>query len=106
MIDKKIYFYWGNQPMSFLRYMTLISFNIFNPEWKMILIKNNMSTHSGIKSSTIEEDDLRTYAGYDHRVILNKVPNLDIIDVGDISPFDHKKMIDENEKNSINNHGN
>lgn len=38
-LPKNIYFYWGNETMSFFRYMSLYSFKKFNPDWNVILIK-------------------------------------------------------------------
>ena len=37
-LPKNIYFYWGNETMSFFRYMSLYSFKKFNPDWNVILI--------------------------------------------------------------------
>jgi len=37
MIPKKIFFFWGNEQMSWMRYMTLKSFRMFNPTWEMTL---------------------------------------------------------------------
>lgn len=37
LIPKQIFFFWGNEQMSWMRYMTLKSFRLFNPDWKMIL---------------------------------------------------------------------
>lgn len=39
MLPKHIYFYWGNEKMSFLRYMTFKSFRHHNPDWEMTLVK-------------------------------------------------------------------
>lgn len=36
---KEAYFYWGNSSMSFLRYMTIKSFQYYNPDWKITLIR-------------------------------------------------------------------
>jgi hypothetical protein len=36
-IPKRIFFYWGNKEMSWLRYMTLYSFRKFNPDWEIEL---------------------------------------------------------------------
>lgn len=37
LIPRHIFFFWGNEQMSWMRYMTLKSFRLFNPDWKMIL---------------------------------------------------------------------
>ncbi len=36
-IPKQIFFFWGNEKMSWMRFMTLKSFRMMNPDWKMIL---------------------------------------------------------------------
>jgi len=37
VIPKRISFFWGGEMMSWLRYMTLFSFRILHPDWKMYL---------------------------------------------------------------------
>jgi hypothetical protein len=101
-MDKQIYFYWGNQRMSFLRYMTIKSFSFYNPEWKIILVKNDATT-SG-QCMTIEEDDLKTYFGHDYRFELHKIPNLIIINVENIFPFDYRNLLDVHIKDMLNWH--
>lgn len=47
MIEKVISFFWANDTMSWLRYMTLYSFRKLNPDWKMVLYlckKNSIVT--------------------------------------------------------------
>ena len=41
MIPKKIYFFWGNKKMSWMRYMTLKSFKMFNPTWDVTVYTVN-----------------------------------------------------------------
>lgn len=36
-IPKVAHFYWGNESLPYLRYLTLYSFRKFNPDWKIIL---------------------------------------------------------------------
>lgn len=49
MLPKDIYFYWGNDKMTYLRYMTFLSFRFYNPDWNMYLImrrnKNQSNAH-------------------------------------------------------------
>ena len=40
MLKKKMHFYWGNDNMSFLRYMSIHSFAKLNPNWETILIRH------------------------------------------------------------------
>ncbi len=61
-VPKKIFFYWGNDTMSWLRYMTLYSFRKFNPDWEMEL----HVSHIDIKNKywkTPEAQDFHSYAG-------------------------------------------
>lgn len=37
MIPKRIFFFWGNEQMSWCRYMTLHSFRKLHPDWEMVL---------------------------------------------------------------------
>lgn len=80
MIPKNIYFYWGNESMSFLRYMTLYSFRYHNPDWNITLIRNNKSTKENMKWDTLEIQDKMNYEGmnYSDRV---KDLNVNIIDL-------------------------
>ena len=36
----KVFFYWGNEEMSWLRYMTLYSFRVLNPDWDITLYRD------------------------------------------------------------------
>ncbi len=42
MMPKSIYFYWGNETMSFLRYMTFKSFRFYHPDWEITLVKRRV----------------------------------------------------------------
>ena len=63
-IAKKIYFYWGDDPLSFLRIMSPISFKINNPDWNVTLIKND-------KESLDLRND-KNYKGEDYFKLLKK----------------------------------
>ena len=39
MIPRKAHFYWGAEHISYLRYMTIVSFKKHNPDWEVILYK-------------------------------------------------------------------
>lgn len=61
-VPKRVFFYWGNDRMSWLRYMTLYSFRKFNPDWEMEL----HVSHIDIKNKywkTPEAQDFHSYAG-------------------------------------------
>jgi len=61
-VPKKIFFYWGNPVMSWLRYMTLHSFRKLNPDWEMEL----HVSHIDMKDKywhTPEAQDFHSYKG-------------------------------------------
>lgn len=37
MVEKRVFFFWGNPIMSWMRYMTLLSFRKLNPDWEVVL---------------------------------------------------------------------
>lgn len=100
MNEKEIYFFWGNQPMSFLRFMTIKSFNLLNPDWKINLIVNKFKSQNTWKS--IEKQDNTTYFGYDYMNKLNTINNLNIIELDSICPFDYKSMSNVHIKDVLN----
>ena len=73
MIPKRIFFYWGGEKMSWMRYMTLYSFRKFNPDWEMVLyLSNNNNTKSW---NGPEEQDFSNYRGDNY---LDKISDLNI----------------------------
>ena len=38
-IPKTCFFYWGNTKLSFLNYLSLVSFKEHNPDWKAVLVQ-------------------------------------------------------------------
>lgn len=76
-MKKDIYFYWGNETMSYMRYMTLYSFRIFNPDWKIYLIQNSTPTNRVMH--TVEKQDKTEYSGPDYSNYLENL-NIDIMD--------------------------
>lgn len=66
MIEKRMYFFWGQGKMSWLRYMTLYSFKKFNPSWKVELYQ---CPHSSVTTKTWGEatkQDFHNYTGEDY----------------------------------------
>lgn len=78
-LNKTIYFYWGNETMSYMRYMTLYSFCLFNPDWKVCLIKNNIISNRHPMWLTPERLDKVSYAGPDYSNLVNNL-NIEIIE--------------------------
>ena len=87
-MKKDIYFYWGNETMSYMRYMTLYSFCLFNPDWMVYLIKNYLPARNDARLP--QKQDKTEYKGKDYT---NLLKNLNII-VSDFEP----SMIDLDEK--------
>ena len=75
MIPKRIFFYWENDKMSWMRYMTLYSFRKMNPEWEMDLFFNNANNITEKQWKTGNEQDFHSYDGVDY---FDKIKNLNI----------------------------
>lgn len=75
-IPKVMNFYWDGSPMSFLHYMTFLSFYENNPDWKIDLYIPS-SRYSGIKSWTTGEQSI-DYVGSDYFSEVNNIPNVNI----------------------------
>lgn len=77
-MNKHIYFYWGNDTMSYMRYITLYSFCMFNPDWCVYLIKNNQPDKRYL-INTIEKQDKTEYNGKDYSYLISDL-NINIIE--------------------------
>lgn len=77
-IRKDIYFYWGNDTMSYMRYMTLYSFCVFNFDWDVYLIRNNQP-HKRHLANTVEKQDKTEYNGKDYLYLIDDL-NINIIE--------------------------
>lgn len=99
--QKQIYFYWGNQKLSFLRYMTIKSFSFFNPDWEINIVKNNKIASKNLWI-TVEEQDNESYNGHDYREELFNIKKLNIIDIENIFPVDYSNMSNVHIKDMIN----
>lgn len=75
---KNIYFYWGNETMSYMRYMTLYSFRKFNPDWCINLIVNKQ-LHERILKNTIEKQDKTEFIGKDYSFLVKDL-NITVLD--------------------------
>lgn len=64
MIPKRIFFYWGNKEMSWLRYMTLYSFRKFNPDWEIELYVSDVKVLKKIWKQNVVQD-FHSYKGKD-----------------------------------------
>lgn len=75
MIPKRMVFFWGNERMSWLRYMTLYSFRKYNPDWEMALYVCPMGNVQSKTWVGPEKQDFFTYSGLDY---MPKVKNLGV----------------------------
>lgn len=77
VIPKRIFFYWGNNKMSWMRYMTLKSFRRLNPDWEMILYTSSSKINYKIWK-TKNYQDFFCYEGVDYRLKLGDL-NISIV---------------------------
>src|SRR3989337_368888 len=83
MIPKKIYFFWGNAIMSWMRYMTLKSFRQMNPSWEMILY---ISQHN-VMNKVWKMDNYQDFFCFKGENYIGKIKDLKI----DIRQFKENK---------------
>jgi len=77
-MDKKISFFWGNDTMSWLRYMSLWTFRKLNPDWDMrLFVCGQRRTKKYWK--TPEQQDFFTYTGPDYTDRLDDIAGLQVI---------------------------
>lgn len=71
-MNKQIYFYWGNNSMSYMRYMTLFSFCKLNPDWSVNLIQNNQPQDRFL-INTVEKQDKTEYNGKNYSYLVDSL---------------------------------
>ena len=62
---KLLFLYWDGSPLSYLNYLTVITFNKYNPEWKIIVFKPLIKTE-GI-----------SWKGAENKILYNKTDHFD-----------------------------
>lgn len=77
-IPKIALFYWGNSSLSFVRFLTLYTCSILNPDWKLKLyvplVKDSKNTHAS-------SEQRRQQTPIDSYHLLKTIPNLEIITI-------------------------
>lgn len=76
LIPKQVFFFWGNEKMSWMRYMTLKSFRMFNPNWKMILYLSDCNVDKKQWNGIVEQDFFR-FNGIDYKTKIDEL-NIEI----------------------------
>lgn len=66
LIPKRIFFYWQNDSLSWMRYMTLYSFRKLNPDWQIDLFYFDDAFVHKKQWKTLENQDYFTYKGPDY----------------------------------------
>lgn len=98
MIPKRIFFYWGNETMSWMRYMTLKSFRLLNPDWEVVLYISKNKNFSKDWDGN-ETQDFINYTGHDYFSMVSdlnvKIEYADLskyIDTSTINPIQESDM--------------
>lgn len=103
MIPKKIFFFWGDTNISWLRYMTLKSFKALNPSWKITLYLSSSSEFTKTWEEK-NEQDFFSYTGEDY---FSKIKQLGIkidswdFDKRELRRFPHLKKITPSQKSNF-----
>jgi GT2 family glycosyltransferase len=83
-IPKILYLYWGNTPITFMHYMTIVSFSGLNPDWYIIVFKSVIPRNC-IKKEWTTNQQSTIYSGKDYFQDLKSYHSEKII-VVDFSP--------------------
>lgn len=73
-IPKKIFFFWGNEKLSWMRYLCLKSFKTLNPDWDVILY----SSKAQIRTKTWVDPNNQDFHIYDGKNYFNDVSKLGV----------------------------
>ena len=99
-VPKLAHFYWGNEKMSFLRYMTLKSFHLKNPDWSLILyVPKNIESNKFWKDTNHRCDLIDYSSSEDYWEKINLLP-IQIVEV-DFDKFFNGKAISEVHKSDF-----
>jgi len=95
MIPKRIFFYWGNKTMSWMRFMTLWSFRKFNPQWDMTLFYSTDNLENKTWGDH-NEQDFHSFTGKDYMSRVEdlgvKLVKWDLKDNVTVKDFKHVQM--------------
>lgn len=73
-IPKKVFFFWGNDTLSWMRFLTLRSFRILNPDWEMTLYTAKCTGNKKTWSEKAAQD----FFAYEGKNYFYKVRDLNI----------------------------
>jgi hypothetical protein len=78
---EKAHFYWGSECTSFLRYLSIASFQLLNPDWEIYLYVPTTLYRGGAGWTTPEVYEGSAYQGRDYSRQLFSLPGLHICEV-------------------------
>jgi hypothetical protein len=78
MIPKVCYMYWDGNPLSFLNYLTIITFKKHNPDWKIKLYMPIIKTEAKTWKSNANKDK---YIGIDYLDKVRGIPEVEIVKI-------------------------
>jgi hypothetical protein len=89
-----MFFYWGfNSKMSYLNYLTLLSFSKLNPDWKLYLYRPRKASKHVLSQHI--NDIKHEYIGPDYSKEISNIDNLEVIE------FDFDTLNIENERAEV-----
>lgn len=88
LIPRVMNFYWGGQSLSYLQYLTVLSFHKFNPLWKIVL---HTPTVASNEITWITDEQKVQYVGPDYFDELKSLPyvNVNVVDFNEIGFFNN-----------------
>lgn len=81
MIPHVLHLYWGrNKPLSFMRYMTVVSFSKLNPDWEIQVHYPVIDIREETQWSSCEHKTEYKHSGYDYFDALSKIQQVQMVD--------------------------
>jgi len=99
-IPQKAHFYWGNETISFLRYLTVYSFRKLNPDWQINIYIPSEKYKGNISWKTGESYDGLSFKGKDYTQELLSLDGINVKEF-DFSSYPFVKDAPENYKSDL-----
>jgi glycosyltransferase involved in cell wall biosynthesis len=102
IIPKKIYFFWANEKMSWMRYMTLYSFRKLNPDWEIEL---HLCRPNRIETKPWNDSPVQDFFNFRGKDYFKEIEKLDITikqwDLGNINGTDWSNVLCSSHKSNF-----
>lgn len=72
-IPKVVHFYWGGSKLSYLRYLSIESFRLHNPDWKIVVHVPSVLSQAAPSWDTFQQKSSSVVEDYFHKIPANEI---------------------------------